>query len=198
MALIKCTKCGADISDKAAACPNCGAPVIKLMKCSECGTELPIGATECPNCGCPVEAPAPQVYRTNKYAPETKEKDLSEAVKKRVQYFLVNNKKYLPESYIPQLRERLLTLDKEQLSNIECVQFKDPTMMLIISIFLGYLGIDRFMLGNIGWAILKLLLLLVCGIGLIWWLIDLFLVMDNTKNYNYKRLEDIFSFLDEE
>lgn len=27
MALIKCAECGNEISDKAAACPNCGAPV---------------------------------------------------------------------------------------------------------------------------------------------------------------------------
>lgn len=28
MALIKCSECGKDVSDKAAACPNCGAPVV--------------------------------------------------------------------------------------------------------------------------------------------------------------------------
>jgi predicted butyrate kinase (DUF1464 family) len=27
MALIKCSECGKDISDKAAACPGCGAPI---------------------------------------------------------------------------------------------------------------------------------------------------------------------------
>jgi predicted RNA-binding Zn-ribbon protein involved in translation (DUF1610 family) len=27
MALIKCTECGKDISDKAASCPNCGVPI---------------------------------------------------------------------------------------------------------------------------------------------------------------------------
>ena len=27
MALIKCSECGRDVSDKATACPNCGAPV---------------------------------------------------------------------------------------------------------------------------------------------------------------------------
>ena len=29
MAMIKCPECGKDISDKAAACPNCGCPVAK-------------------------------------------------------------------------------------------------------------------------------------------------------------------------
>jgi RNA polymerase subunit RPABC4/transcription elongation factor Spt4 len=28
MALISCTECGRDVSDKAASCPNCGAPML--------------------------------------------------------------------------------------------------------------------------------------------------------------------------
>ena len=31
MALIKCTECGKDISDKAAACPNCGCPTEEIL-----------------------------------------------------------------------------------------------------------------------------------------------------------------------
>lgn len=32
MALIKCTECGKDISDKAAACPHCGCPLEEILK----------------------------------------------------------------------------------------------------------------------------------------------------------------------
>lgn len=45
---------------------------------------------------------------------------------------------------------------------------------LLLSIFLGELGIDRFYLGKIGTGILKLIT--VGGFG-IWWLIDLILVI---------------------
>src|SRR3546814_276918 len=45
---------------------------------------------------------------------------------------------------------------------------------LLLSIFLGELGIDRFYLGKIGTGILKLIT--VGGFGL-WWLIDLILVI---------------------
>lgn len=31
MALIKCSECGKEISDRAASCPNCGCPVQKMM-----------------------------------------------------------------------------------------------------------------------------------------------------------------------
>lgn len=44
---------------------------------------------------------------------------------------------------------------------------------LLLSIFVGQLGIDRFYLGYIGLGILKLITLGGCGI---WWLIDLILI----------------------
>ena len=49
---------------------------------------------------------------------------------------------------------------------------------LLLSIFLGYLGIDRFYLGHTGLGILKLLTtVLTCGIlGWIWWLVDVILI----------------------
>jgi len=44
---------------------------------------------------------------------------------------------------------------------------------LILSVFLGSLGIDRFVMGHIGLGILKLITLGGCGI---WWLIDVILI----------------------
>lgn len=62
MALITCRSCGKQISDKAKACPGCGAIVfpegpeaIKQLFCTECGSAIPSGLEVCPNCGCPVE-----------------------------------------------------------------------------------------------------------------------------------------------
>ncbi len=53
MALINCTECNAQISDKAKSCPKCGSPVElkEKVKCLECGAESEAGATICSNCG---------------------------------------------------------------------------------------------------------------------------------------------------
>lgn len=53
--------------------------------------------------------------------------------------------------------------------------------MLLISIFFGNLGIDRFMLGDIGMGVLKLLTAGCCGILTI---VDWFTVMKRTKEKN--------------
>ena len=50
---------------------------------------------------------------------------------------------------------------------------KSKVVALILSIFLGELGIDRFYLGYLGTGILKLI---TCGGFGIWWLIDLIMI----------------------
>lgn len=52
-------------------------------------------------------------------------------------------------------------------------------LVLILSIFLGSLGIDRFIMGKVGTGILKLITF--GGLG-VWWLIDLILI---ATKYNF-------------
>ncbi|MCX4335218.1 MAG: TM2 domain-containing protein [Bacteroidales bacterium] len=51
MALILCKECGKEISDSAANCPHCGAPVVKDVFCKKCGAKIPENVEFCPNCG---------------------------------------------------------------------------------------------------------------------------------------------------
>ena len=48
---------------------------------------------------------------------------------------------------------------------------------LLLSIFVGSLGVDRFYLGLIGTGVLKLLTFGGCGV---WWIIDLILIATNS------------------
>ena len=55
---MKCPKCGAEISDYASHCPECGTPIVKIRPkrvCTNCGAEVPDEATVCPGCGRPVK-----------------------------------------------------------------------------------------------------------------------------------------------
>ena len=53
---------------------------------------------------------------------------------------------------------------------------------LIMSIFLGALGVDRFMMGHIGLGLLKLFTCGACGV---WWLVDVILI---ATKYQYKNV----------
>ena len=94
----------------------------------------------------------------------------------------------LPIESIFTVREKLLSLDYNTASII-LAQAKDPTISIILSIIVGSWGIDRIYIGDVGLGIIKLLTCGGCGI---WWLIDLFLIMDATKRKNLLQITEIY------
>lgn len=72
-------------------------------------------------------------------------------------------------------------------SQFESVR-KDPGTLLILSILFGTLGVDRFMLGDMGMGILKLLTFGGCGILA---LIDWFTTKSRTHEFNRKKAVEI-------
>ena len=76
-------------------------------------------------------------------------------------------------------------MDENKFTMVSTVELKDPTTILLVSIFLGALGIDRFMLGDMGMGILKLLTGGCCGILTI---VDWFTVSKKAKEVNFNNL----------
>ena len=112
--------------------------------------------------------------------------------------FLSANTANFPSEQLPSLRERLAQLDDSQANQvIAAADVKNPTTALILSIFLGGFGVDRFYIGHTGLGIGKLLttlLLPVITLGLsffftwIWIVVDCFLIVNATKAANLEAI----------
>lgn len=103
----------------------------------------------------------------------------------RVNLFLATNGKKFASYQLNQIIAELPNLTDAQFQALLSQDFKDPTMMLIVSLLGGILGIDRFLLNDTGLGVIKLL---TCGGFYIWMIIDWFLIQDRTKEYNYNLL----------
>ena len=105
--------------------------------------------------------------------------------KQKVDMFIMSNQKYFPAGKIMFLKEKLYSLDDSKFAMLSTIDLKDPTTLLIISLFLGSLGIDRFMLKDTGMGILKLLTCGCCGILTI---IDWFAIQNKAKELNFNNI----------
>lgn len=107
-----------------------------------------------------------------------------------VNAILMQYKDYIPNESTLSLRSSLERASDACYSNLISVPLKKPTTTLILSIFFGGLGVDRFYIGDVGLGIAKLLLgWLTCGL---WTLIDIFLCYKKAKE---KNLTSIMSML---
>lgn len=95
----------------------------------------------------------------------------------------------VPISCLTSFREMLQSTTMSY-SEVQVVlmHMKDPTISLILSIIVGYLGVDRFYVGDIGLGVIKLI---TCGGLYIWWLADMFMIMDKTRMRNYELLTQV-------
>lgn len=103
----------------------------------------------------------------------------------RVDMYLMANQKYFPAEKMMYLKDRLMMMDEQRFSMISTIELKDPTTILLISIFLGGWGIDRFMIGDTGMGVLKLLTGGLCGILTI---VDWCTISGKTKEINFNNI----------
>jgi TM2 domain-containing membrane protein YozV len=62
----------------------------------------------------------------------------------------------------------------EPAEHIYCISDKNFIITLLLCLFFGYLGIHRFYTGKVGTGIL---MLITCGLGGIWVIIDFILIL---------------------
>ncbi len=103
----------------------------------------------------------------------------------KINLWLGSNAKYFDAAQIPILREKLKNASDEQYLAVQTQSYIDPTVTTIISVLLGELGIDRFMVGDIGMGVLKLLTGGLCGVL---WFIDIFTISKKVKNKNFAQV----------
>lgn len=117
------------------------------------------------------------------------------------QIYLMSNMNAFPAERIPMIQKELDALDDQGMHALLMADIKNPTTALIISIFAGQLGIDRFYIGNKELGIAKLALSVVGFLTLfiligffliigavIWQVVDWFLIMNACKQANFERL----------
>jgi len=101
----------------------------------------------------------------------------------KVEMFIASMGNKFPPEKLMLIRQQLENMDDNKLPVIQSIPYKDPTTLLIVSLFIGSLGVDRFMLGQTGLGVAKLL---TCGGMGIWTIIDWFMIMGLTKETNYQ------------
>ena len=106
----------------------------------------------------------------------------------KVDMFIMTNNKYFESYQVGPVREKLLSVDDTKWPLIQTMQFRDPTMILIVSLLAGAFGIDRFIIGDVGLGVGKLL---TCGGLGIWAIVDWFLIMDATREKNMMKFQQV-------
>lgn len=99
----------------------------------------------------------------------------------KINMFMVSTSEYFPDDKLFLVREKLENVPDDALTSLSLIQYRSPLLMLAISLLGGPFGIDRFMIGDTGMGILKLLTGGCCGVLTI---IDWFVIMGRTRDEN--------------
>ena len=106
--------------------------------------------------------------------------------KEKVNSIIIQYKDYLPQDKILYLKTALEKVEDSAYDDILVSKIHSPTTTLILSIFLGAIGIDRFYIGDVGIGVCKLLFgWLTLGI---WPIIDIFCSFKRAKVKNFENI----------
>jgi TM2 domain-containing membrane protein YozV len=112
----------------------------------------------------------------------------SKAVSEKVNMWLMANQDKLPSEKIGMLKSSLDKVEESKIDALMGIEFKSPMTIFLLAWFVGWIALDRFLLGNVGVGIARILTL--HGFG-IWWLVDLITSMKRTREFNYNKVKNL-------
>ncbi|MBS2100256.1 TM2 domain-containing protein [Carboxylicivirga linearis] len=101
-----------------------------------------------------------------------------------VTLFLAQNSSRFPVESLPIIKKKLEEIDEQRFFLASTQEYRDPIVVLIVSILFGSLGVDRFLIGQTGLGVAKLL---TCGGLLFWMVVDWFIIMDAARESNLEK-----------
>lgn len=113
--------------------------------------------------------------------------DDEETKKLYINQFMMQNGKKFTTADIMIIKQQLESLTPEQIQILATGDYLDPTVNVIVSVLVGSLGIDRFLIGQTGWGILKLLTGGALGV---WTIVDWFQISGLTKEANMEKFNE--------
>ena len=110
-----------------------------------------------------------------------------ETKKLYINSFMMQNGKKFTTADVMIVKQKLESLTPEQIQLLATGDYLDPTVNVIVSVLVGSLGVDRFLIGQTGWGILKFL----TGGGLgVWTIVDWFQISRLTKESNMEKFNE--------
>lgn len=106
----------------------------------------------------------------------------------KVDMFIMTNAKFFEGYQLAAIKDRLQTVDDSKWVMLQSLDLKDPGILLIVSVLIGSMGVDRFIIGDTGLGVAKLV---TCGGFGIWWIVDMFLIMGLTREKNMEKLMQV-------
>lgn len=100
------------------------------------------------------------------------------------QYLAVNSKYFAPDK-MEFLRQKLLVATEDQFMRVTYLSYKDPFLILMMSIFLGGWGVDRFLMDDVVMGLVKIFTACLCGIL---WIYDIVTMSGKAKEMNFNNV----------
>lgn len=102
-------------------------------------------------------------------------------------WIAANSDKFEPSDML-MIKQKLETASEDKAIILHSVKVKDPTTGFWMCLFLGWLGLHWFWIGETGKGIILLVTMGLMGFGTIFWFFDLFRIKKAVRKYNYNAI----------